>query len=1008
MGVVYLAVDTDLNRQVAMKIVRPPGRARGQAPGTPFDAPAPAVSDVSDPDDPFVQLRERFLREAMVTGLMEHPGVIPVYELGQTDAGVPYYTMRDVRGRRTLRVAMDEAKTVDERLALLEPFLKVCDTLAYAHARGIIHRDLKPENVALGEFGEVIVLDWGLAKLKGQAEDAPRGATMVRFSKAASGSKTVEGVLGTPGYMSPEAALGDLDQVDDRSDVFSLGVLLFEILTGRLPFPASDVLAWLAKVVGEDAPHARTVAPAVPAALDAICAAALARARGARIPNALDLASRVRAWQQASALEREVEGSLLEAEAALSASVGLKGADLLRQLDAAAASAGQALERRPDEPRARSLLARAEEMRERGLREREAAARRTLLLRIGGAVTAVAAVATFFVVQMLAAGRHEAEVSADLARASEAQMRLERDRADGERKRADQQTAEAMVQRDAATKALATAETERRRADQQTTEAMVQRDAAKNAQASAETERKRAVEAEAAAKKNLDRAEELMSFLVFRVRDVVRPLGKLDLLEEVAQKALKFFDALPPEATTPQTLRHQSVALDILGDVQDERGDHAAALATYRRALGVAQLLAKQAPDDLNLRHDVSVDHVKIGSTLQNEGEPDEALASFRAAEEIVRGLVKEDGESTEYRYSLAISLSDVGDVLVAKGDLVGAGKALDESLAVARTLAQSEPAVARWRGLIAAVLDSVGSLRKAQDDKPGSLASYAEALAIRRELVAAEPSDAGAQYQLSVAFMAHGAALSALDRPKEAVESTEAGVAIAKRLVEADASNANWIKHLGGSLSRHAGVLEALERWADAVGARRAALVVWKSWSAAAPDDLARGLLVTEAYDALADTHTAAKDDAAALATSRECLELHLAIAKAHPDETGLARNVSVQENRIGRLERRQGRGVAAVAAHRQALAIVEPLAKATPTDGGLQADVAYTWWRLGEALADAPATRAEGKAFVERALAAVEGLRETKAVGDELADWLTGMKAALEAVKAGKPAPK
>ena len=192
MGVVYLALDSDLDRQVALKIIRPRSPA---VPASPAAAPAPLTPRSGGPpaagteeSESFLQLKERFLREAVVTGLLEHPGVVPVYELGRTEAGVPYYTMRFVRGRRTLRAAIDEAKRLDERLALLEPFLKVCDTLAYAHARGVLHRDLKPENVALGEYGEAIVLDWGLAKVRGAppaaAPPAPPRDPIVSQQKA--------------------------------------------------------------------------------------------------------------------------------------------------------------------------------------------------------------------------------------------------------------------------------------------------------------------------------------------------------------------------------------------------------------------------------------------------------------------------------------------------------------------------------------------------------------------------------------------------------------------------------------------------------------------------------------------------------------------------------------------------------------------------------------------------------------------------------------------------------
>ena len=170
MGIVYWAIDTDLNREVAFKIIRPLPADGTAAPRRPTDLATPERD--TEAGESFEVLKQRFLQEAWITSAMAHPGIVPVYELGETPEGVPYYTMRFIEGETTLATAMAAAreKGIEERLALLEPFLKVCDAIGNAHSRGVIHRELKPENVALGAFGEAVVLDWGLAKTRGSAE----------------------------------------------------------------------------------------------------------------------------------------------------------------------------------------------------------------------------------------------------------------------------------------------------------------------------------------------------------------------------------------------------------------------------------------------------------------------------------------------------------------------------------------------------------------------------------------------------------------------------------------------------------------------------------------------------------------------------------------------------------------------------------------------------------------------------------------------------------------------
>jgi serine/threonine-protein kinase len=272
-GQVWLARDCDLGREVALKELRTD------------QAGHPA-------------LRARFVEEAQITGQLQHPGIVPVYELAQpADGQEPFYTMRFVRGRTLTEASRayhkkrraGTARPLDLR-ELLGAFVGVCNALAYAHSRGVIHRDLKGHNVLLGDFGEVMVVDWGLAKVTGQPEDQA-SLLPVSLGQDSSHVETVQGqALGTPGYMSPEQAEGRLDRIDARSDVYGLGAVLYEILTAEPPFTGPNNQAVLDRVVREVPVRPRQRVPATPPALEAICLKALAKRPRDRYASVQDLA----------------------------------------------------------------------------------------------------------------------------------------------------------------------------------------------------------------------------------------------------------------------------------------------------------------------------------------------------------------------------------------------------------------------------------------------------------------------------------------------------------------------------------------------------------------------------------------------------------------------------------------------------------------------------------------------------------------------------------------------
>ena len=247
-----------------------------------------AVKELLEPN---VDAQRRFVREAMITARLQHPAIVPVYDVGESRERSPFYAMKLVSGK-SLAEVLAATTTFHQRLALLGAVIAVADAMAYAHSERIIHRDLKPQNVLVGDFAETVVIDWGLAKDLNVVEADSAGP----YRLAASSSETLDGaVLGTPAYMPPEQALGD--EVDERADVYALGAMLYHVLAGAPPHTGKTVEALLAEVVAGTVIPLAEREPRVPMDLAAIVGKAMARDRAGRYPTARELSEDLHRFQ---------------------------------------------------------------------------------------------------------------------------------------------------------------------------------------------------------------------------------------------------------------------------------------------------------------------------------------------------------------------------------------------------------------------------------------------------------------------------------------------------------------------------------------------------------------------------------------------------------------------------------------------------------------------------------------------------------------------------------------
>lgn len=283
LGEVFVATDRELNREVAVKELK-------------------SASDKKSDN------RFRFVEEAKITGNLEHPGIVPVYGLGTKSDGSPFYAMRFVRGN-TLQEEIDqfhsdERQTLDasslEFRKMLGQFVDICNAVEYAHQQGVIHRDLKPSNVIVGNYGETLVVDWGLAKViqaNGEVGNEDQAEVKSIQNRTLRENETADGtILGTPAFMSPEQVFADKEKLGVQSDVFSLGATLYCILTGKKPLIAHSEMSTFVAVANRRFERPRKLKPELSPALEAICLKAMAKEPANRYASVSEMATEIEKW----------------------------------------------------------------------------------------------------------------------------------------------------------------------------------------------------------------------------------------------------------------------------------------------------------------------------------------------------------------------------------------------------------------------------------------------------------------------------------------------------------------------------------------------------------------------------------------------------------------------------------------------------------------------------------------------------------------------------------------
>jgi serine/threonine protein kinase len=926
MGVIYSARDESLGRDVAVKVLHE--RYRSDAP-----------------------MAQRFLDEARITAQLQHPGIPPVFEVGRLDDGRPYLAMKLIKGRTLEDLLKERSEPAGDHGRFLAVFEQICQAVGYAHSKHVLHRDLKPANVMVGAFGEVQVMDWGVAKLLAPGGDAahePAASTEVACGTVIQTSRpgdsgTVTGcAVGTPSFMAPEQADGVLDRLDERTDVFGLGAILCVILTGEPPYTAEsgeEVRAMASRGALADA-HARLEQCGADAKLVELCRGCLSARQEGRPRDAGAVAATIHGYL-AGVEERARQAETKRAEAVV--------------------------------------------------REAEQRKRRRTVQAAGGVITVVLLAGLGVSLwQMFRAQGAEGQASENAQQARE-----ERDAKDEALKGERQARADETKARERAFAALRSMTTDV--VEKKFTEGAVLSDADRLflrgiiaqfdafAAIQGDDAGTRAVRAEGRlrvgamrhrlgelkeAERDYDQALSIYGQLSVQFpsepefrRELANSLnnrgillkitGRLKEAEKDYVQALSIRKQLVDELPSRPELRHElarnhlnrGALLDTARRLTEAKNDH-------DQALSIQKQLAAQFPARPEFRQELASSHNNRGNLLRVMGRPKEAEEDYVQALSIYKQLAAKFPARPEFPQDLAGTHNNRGFLLRGMGRLAEAENDYDQALGIQKDLAARFPARPEYRQELARSHNNRGVLLRATGRLPEAEKDYVQALSIGKQLADDFPARPEFRQELATSQINRGNMLSAAGRVQEAEKDYDQALSIRKQLADDFPARPEFREELASSHNSRGVLLSGTGRPREAEEDYAQALSIYKELSAQFPDrcELRQDLASTYSNRGLLRSGTGRRKEAET--DYEQALSIQKQLADEVPSRPEFRQALAISHTNRGLLLSGTGRPKEAETDLNQALSICKQLVHELPSRPELRQKLARSHFNRGNLL--------------------------------------------------------